>query len=165
MPDFWVAGSNTNGTRNTSTDTRLSPGPTRVEYPIEPLGQRIPMPNGTTVAQVPVSDPRMRKWVWEGLRLGDVRHDALWAALEPLRSRHRYQNGLNPRVWLRDMESQQFRTIVSAGSTVTSTYAWIQALVVEVSRKQEKGTRSSKVIFETVTLGFIVVDPLYNDVG
>lgn len=163
---FWIAFANPDGSRNTSTEVRLSPSPSRVEYPIEPLGTRVDIPNGSLVAQVPLRDARPRRWVWEGYPASLVAYAALWARLEPLRARYRYQTGNSPYIWVRDQESKQLRTIVSAGSTVTSTYDWYRVLVHEVSRKQEKGTRTSMVVFATTILGFTVADTgTYNDHG
>lgn len=163
MPDFWIAFAQANGTRDTATERRLSPAPTRVVYPTDPLGKRHEIPNGSVVLQQPLRDPRIRQWVWEGYPEWYWPYRALWSVIEPLRSRYRYQSGNSAYIWVRDFESQGLRSIGSAGNVVTPTYSWFKCRVVEVSRKM--GTTSSLPTFDTTVLGFVIEDAAYNDLG
>ena len=159
---FWVARSFANGTMDPSTEVQLTPKPF-VDYPAEPLGKLIEVSSaGVAVQQQSLSDNRIRKWIWRGYPGWNTAYLALWAIIEPLRSRYRLMAGGSPYVWLRDTESKQLRTIVTNGTTVVESYPWLRCRVLEVSRTPRG---NGLVVFEETTLAFVVDDPTFNDEG
>lgn len=164
MP-FWIAYSQANGTRDTGTETQLSPKPTRVEYPQEPAGSRIQTVSSVIVQQ-PLYDTRVRSWIWENYADWLPAYQTLWAQIEPLRSRYRKlaSAGNSPFIWVREDETKQLRTISVSGTTVTPTYGWLRARVIEVSRAM-RTSGSSLVVWGETKLSFVLEDASYNDLG
>lgn len=163
MP-FFIAGANTDGSRNVATEVSLTPRPTRVEYPVEPLGTVIPV-LGSAVVQQPIADNRIRSWIWEGYPGWMPAYQTLWTTLQPLRSRYRVLAGLSPYVYLRDTESTAFRSVaIGANAVVTESFPWVRVRVIEVSRRM-RTQGSSLVVWEATTLKFVIEDPAFNDFG
>lgn len=164
MP-FYIAYANADGTRNVATEFMLRPAPSRVVYPVDPTGSRVPTVGGTTIVQQPSVDNRIREWIWEGYPGWMADYQALWAAIEPLRSRYRKMasSSNSPYVYLRETETGLLRTISVSGTTVTSTSGWLKCRVLEASR--EIKSDAALTMYQITKLAFTVDDPAFNDLG
>jgi hypothetical protein len=106
---FWISRANAAGTaRLSGSEVLLSPAPTGVIYPDEPLGSRIETPDGRLVVQQPAQDARVRSWVWKGYPGYMQPYVALWNILEGTRSSLRKAQGGTPYVYLRDDVTGRF---------------------------------------------------------
>lgn len=162
---FFISYADSTGARDVVTEVELSPKPTVVEYPQDPTGARIETAGGSLVVQQLVGDNRVRGWVWKSYPDWHVAYQALWAVLQPLRSRYRYLAGdATPYVYLQDTESTLLRHVAISGTTVTVTYPWVRVRVLEVSRAL-RTEGSSLVVFDNTRLVFVIDDPAFNDVG
>jgi hypothetical protein len=162
---MYYAYANIDGSRNSATDTLLSPRPTRVRSPQEPTGTVIPVAAGSVVVQQPLTDNRVRSWVWEGYPDWLPSYQPLWDTLQSFRSRYRAQAGLSPYVYLRDDESRTLRQVAVSGAGVVSvTYPWVRVRVIEVSRRIREG-QSSLVVWEETAMKWVIEDAAFNDFG
>lgn len=164
MP-FWIAYANGSGARNGATEQQLQPKPTLVRYPEGPSGGVIETAGGSVVVQQFTQDARTREWVWMGYPAWYPAYQTLWGQLEPLRSRYRKMAGdATPYVYLKEDETQLFRTISVSGTTVTPTYDWLRCRVLSAHRvMRDEG--SSLVVYQQTVLRFVIDDPAYNDLG
>ena len=159
---FWFARALPNGDKDDGTETQLVPNPF-VEYPSTPAGKLIEA-GGTVVFQQPDRNNRVYTWVWLGWPADNPQYQALWALIEPLRSRYRLMAGHSPYVYLREEESMQLRTIATPGTYVAQSSPWFKCRVLEVSRTLRTGG-SSLVVYDRTVLTFVIDDVSFNDFG
>jgi hypothetical protein len=93
-----------------------------------------------------------------------VNYQALWAQLEPLRSRYRAEAGLSPWVYLKDSETQELALITPVDAdTVTRTYPFWKCRVTGVTRELRKD--GGLVRYEVTRLEFQIEDASWNGLG
>lgn len=121
---FHIAKADENGSRITASERELSPGPTLVEYPTDPLGQILETADGRAIQQQPSKDNRRRAWVWQGYPAWFQKYKDLWALLEPMRSRLRKEGGAaTPYVYVKDDVTDELRRLVTVAGTATTATA------------------------------------------
>jgi hypothetical protein len=86
----------------TGRETRLIPGPSRVEYPNAALGDVIETADGRVVVQVSGRDPRRRAWVWSNFGPSIQVYERQYRWLEQLVARRRRSLNLPQHVYLFD---------------------------------------------------------------
>lgn len=120
MP-FFLAKADNAGARIAASEVQVSPGPTRVEYPTEPLGSIVDTADGNVVKQQPVKDPRRRAWVWLGYPGWFTNYQTLWTLLEGHLSKFRKAEGaLTPYIYIKDTETKLLRRRVTDPGTATA---------------------------------------------
>lgn len=126
---FWVSLAGLDNNRVTGTDWLLSPAPSSVDYPTEPLGRVVDVPDGRAVVQQPAVDYRRRTWIWErypSSQAGQTypgpvgTYERQYQRLLALRSRHRVEQGLSPYIYVKDTVTRHLRRRVTAQYTLAS---------------------------------------------
>lgn len=121
LAGFWCALADaTTSLRITGSEVQFMPGPSKVEYPSEFLGQILETADGNAIQQQPTKDPRRRSWVWESYPYYKPAYQRLWASLNDLRARYRQGLTLSPYVYLLDSVTGEFRRKVDYVGTVAS---------------------------------------------
>jgi len=123
---FWIAMADASGAK-TAVETRLHPGPTRVEYPNTSLGDVVETADGRVVVQVSNRDPRRRSWIWTNFGPDVVIYERQQRWLQQLTARVRMGLGLPSQVYVYDGATgllnvdRNFTTTVSGvtGNTLT----------------------------------------------
>lgn len=101
QPGFWLAMPGANAT-TIGPQTKLSPGPTRVEYPNVALGEMVETADGRVVVQASSRDPRRRSWLWTNFGPELVVYERQQRWLQQLTSRYRMSQSLPPYVYVCD---------------------------------------------------------------
>ena len=99
---FWVRTADANGVRVVGSEVLLQPGPTGIDYQMEPAGTLVETADGNVIHQQPTKDNRRRQWVWNGYPATQEGYVRIWPLLESLRSRFRKEMGLSPYVYLKE---------------------------------------------------------------
>lgn len=126
LPGFYIAAADSQGNK-TARETKLTPGPTRVEYPNVERGEMIDTADGRVVVQVSSRDPRRRSWIWVNYSPELTQYERQYRWFQQLNSRTRLSQGLPPYVWVYDgltglLNVNRTHTITSAtqaGTLVT----------------------------------------------
>lgn len=98
---FWVALADSTHNKS-AVEVQLSPAPSRVDYPSEPLGEIIETADGRVVTQQANRDPRRRGWVWTNFGPLIATYERQYRWLEGLRARQRQSEGQSPYIYVYD---------------------------------------------------------------
>lgn len=126
QPGFWIAMADADGNK-TSVETRLAPGPTRIEYPNASLGDVVETADGRVVVQVTNRDPRRRSWIWSNFSPVVTPYERQYRWLQQLMARRRLALGFSPYIYVYDGTTnllsvpRSYQTAVTTQSGVTLT--------------------------------------------
>lgn len=122
-----LADVNTGTTRIVGSERPLSPAPTRVSYPSEPLGARLETPDGRLIVQQPAKDNRVRTWYWDNYPGFLTQYEMQYQYLVGLRSRYRQDGSRqSPFIFVQDTSTKRLRRrvveirLLSTGGSSTS---------------------------------------------
>lgn len=130
MP-FWVAESNADGTRNTSTEAMIRPHPTKPEYG-ERFKYSIQETDGRGVRQRVAHQSAEMKWVWLNYRDSVPGYTTVYNLLFKLQSHIREQANVNPRVWIKEDVTGALGKWNSTTKLIDA--GWVPVMVTYVGR-------------------------------
>lgn len=161
MP-FQIAEADLTGVIDSGTIYTLYPGPTYVDYPPRFEHNVRVSRDGNPIIQAPLSDGRVRKWVWQRYRFDTPRYTTLFNKILNLQYKLRLlaTPAKSEYVFLKEDVSENLSPLAWGGGVWAESDGWIRVKVTNVT--QNVAHQGGKVIYEETVMEFVIADPTWN---